>query len=68
MNAEPSPASEPSARVLQMVSEGFRLLAALHEEVTRASPEPADAQRHVTQATRELAAIQRMFERRGRGR
>ena len=56
----------PAGNVLRLVSDGYRLLAELHEAIGRASADPAPAQEHVTAATRELAGIQALFERRGR--
>ena len=58
--------AEPAGAVLRMVTDGYRLLAELHEAVGHAAPDPRAAQEHVTAATRELAAIQQLFERRAR--
>lgn len=58
--------TETSSAVLTRVSEGFRMLAALYEELNHSGEVQTAAQQHVTNATRELAAVQRMFERRGR--
>jgi len=53
--------------VHQRIGESYQLLAALYESVGEADPESvALARQHVTNATRELAAVQRLFERRGR--
>lgn len=59
--------TETNSAVMTRVAEGFRVLAALYEELNQSGESQAAAQRHVTNATRELASIQRMFERR-RGR
>jgi hypothetical protein len=53
-------------RVLQLVNEGYRVLADLHEAVLLAPGDPAPALDHLTRATRELASVQGRFERRGR--
>lgn len=58
--------AEPTGNVLRLVTDGYRLLAELHEAIGEASAEPGAGQEHVTAATRELAAIQQLFERRGR--
>lgn len=58
------PELSAEAEVLSMVSAGFQLLAELHAALDRAKGDTAQAQRHVTGATQELAAIQRMFDRR----
>lgn len=50
--------------VLQKVNEGFRVLADLHSAISTGPGESTAALEHVTAATRELAAIQRLFDRR----
>jgi hypothetical protein len=62
----PPTTAEPTGTVLRLVTDAYRLLADIHDAIARATPHPAEAQEHVTSATRELAAIQRIFERRGR--
>ena len=57
---------EPAGNVLRLVSDGYRLLAELHEAIGQACADPVPALEHVTAATRELAGIQALFERRGR--
>ena len=52
--------------VLRLVIDSYRLLAELHDAIGQAAADPHPAQEHVTAATRELAAIQKLFERRGR--
>lgn len=63
---EISEAAEPTRRVQHLVSDGYRLLAELHEAVDGTGADPTLAHEHLANATRELAAIQKMFERRGR--
>ena len=63
LSAEPV---EPAGNVLRLVSDGYRVLAELHDAIGDASLDPVTGQEHVTAATRELAAIQALFERRGR--
>jgi hypothetical protein len=58
--------AEPAGNVLRLVTDGYRVLAELHDAIGHASLDPAAGQEHVTAATRELAAIQALFERRGR--
>ena len=58
--------AEPAGAVLRLVTDGYRLLAELHDAIARATPDPVEAQEHVATATRELAAIQHIFERRRR--
>lgn len=65
MKLEAEEGSELSHEVLRKVNEGFQLLASLYETV---GEEGGPARDHLTNATRELAAIQRMYERRGSGR
>ena len=59
---------EPTGRVLRLVTECYHLLAGIHEALAEATLDPGEGQEHVTNATRELAAIQQLFDRRGRGR
>lgn len=58
--------AEPAGAVLRLVTDGYRLLAEIHDAIAQATSDPAQAQEHVATATRELAAVQRLFERRGR--
>lgn len=58
--------AEPAGAVLRLVTDGYRLLAELHDAIAQATLDPLEAQEHVTIATRELAAIQQIFERRRR--
>lgn len=58
--------TEPTRRVQHLVSDGYRLLAQLHDAVAGTGADPSPARAHVANATRELAEIQKMFERRGR--
>lgn len=67
LSLSPDEVNEPTGTVLRLVSEGYRVLAELHDAIALAAPEPAAAHEHVTRATRELASIQKLFERRGRG-
>jgi hypothetical protein len=62
----PAPDGEPTGRVLQLINDAYQLLAELHGAAGEAASDPAEARQHVTNATRELAAIQKLFERRKR--
>lgn len=63
---DPALPAESAGSVLRLVTDGYRLLAELHDAIGRAVPDPVVAQEHVTAATRELASIQHLFERRRR--
>lgn len=64
----PVPLMENSAdsagEVLQKIKQGFHALAELHAAISNAPGDPSVALEHVSTATRELAAIQRLFDRR----
>ena len=60
------PAVEPAGQVLSLVTEGYRVLAEIHDAVNRSGVDPTEAHQHVTNATRELAAIQQLYDRRGK--
>lgn len=62
----PAEPDEPAGAVLRLVTDAYRLLAEIHDAIALATPDPGEAQEHVAAATRELAAVQRLFERRGR--
>jgi hypothetical protein len=62
----PTLPAEPAGNVLRLVTDGYRLLAELHDAIGQVAADPGVAQEHVTAATRELAAIQHLFERRRR--
>lgn len=55
---------EARREILRKVTEGFHLLSDLHVALGSALEDPEVARAHVTQATRELASVQRMLDRR----
>jgi hypothetical protein len=65
MRLETEEGADLSHDVLRKVNEGFQLLASLYETV---GDDGAPAREHLTKATRELAAVQRLYERRRSGR
>lgn len=64
--AYPDDAQAAVGRVLQLVNEGYRVLAELHQAVLLAPGDPASTLDHLTRATRELASVEGRFERRGK--
>lgn len=64
----PDPADQSAGRVMGLVAEGYRLLAEIHAAVGQGTYDPSEARRHVTNATRELAAIEEIYDRRGKDR
>ena len=57
-------ADHPADVIQRRIMEAFQLLSDLHADLNRPDV-PAEAREHLAAATRELASIQRMFERRG---
>ena len=62
---DPPDPAETSGRVQRLVHDGYRLLADLHDVIGHSGADPAMAREHLDRATRELAEVQKMFERRG---
>ncbi len=64
---DPQESSTPSfpEQLLPKINEAFRLLAEMEILVRQFSAVPTQAQQHLATATRELAALQGIFERRG---
>lgn len=56
--------ADSGGAVLRRVNDAYHLIARLYEEVDGAARDAA--RRHLDNATREIAAVQRLYERRGR--
>lgn len=68
MNQTATSSDRTTGEIMRLVNEGYRVLADLHDALGRSLSEPGESQRHVTVATRELAAIQESFDRRATAR
>lgn len=67
MQTESNLFTDPHEATLKKLAEGFDLLVELHQIISY-TPGKAAAKQHLDNASRELAAVQKLFDRRSRSR